>query len=130
MLGRAAMLNPSIFRSLGSDSLPRLEVSRQYLRYAISTGNSFYNTKFTLLSMWEPAGDTGQKIVASKSMCTLFDIFALDFAELELNVVFKSSIRLPVQMSPNMFLIGSNLEFRAKNDLFLFKFLVVVRKFK
>ena len=84
MLGRAAMLNPSIFRSLGSDSLPRLEVSRQYLRYAISTGNSFFNTKFTLLSMWEPAGDTGQKIVASKSMCTLFEIFALDFAELEL----------------------------------------------
>ena len=108
MLGRAAMLNPSIFRSLESDSLPRLEVSRKYLRYAKSSGNLFY------ISCQCGNLQAKLKIVASKSMCTLFEIFALDFAELELNDSIQNFNPLACTNEPSMFMIGRNMEFRVR----------------
>lgn len=77
MFARAAMRNPSIF--LAQPFLEPLEsVSRKYLNLCFQTQNALSNSKFVLLSMWEPSSEVGKQILASKCLSDLGKVFGCE----------------------------------------------------
>ncbi|KAK1788877.1 hypothetical protein P4O66_015785, partial [Electrophorus voltai] len=89
MLARAAMWNPSIFRSQGALSVD--EVMEEYIKYAVRYDNNTFNTKYCLCQMLRdrvesPMGKRLHAAQTNEEICEVFgmtDYYQMTQAELE-----------------------------------------------
>lgn len=77
MLARAAEWNSSIFRKEGL--IPKLDVVKMYLKYAIDYDNTVPNTKYNIQNILQDLQDSeqGRKFLSSETMeqiCEVFDL--------------------------------------------------------
>ncbi|XP_064191914.1 tRNA-dihydrouridine(20) synthase [NAD(P)+]-like [Anguilla rostrata] len=82
MLARAAMWNPSVFRSQGALSLER--VMEDYIRYAVRYDNHPSNTKYCLCQMLRDRVESplGKRLHAAQTGAEICEVFGLeDFYE-------------------------------------------------
>ncbi|KAI9148529.1 tRNA-dihydrouridine synthase 2 [Blastocladiella emersonii ATCC 22665] len=78
MLARAAQANPSVFAH-PAPLADIHDVIRQYIRYAIKYDSIFQNAKYVLLQMIpEPKSPIGQRLIKSKSLRTLAEIWDME----------------------------------------------------
>ncbi|XP_051917265.1 tRNA-dihydrouridine(20) synthase [NAD(P)+]-like [Hippocampus zosterae] len=78
MLARAAMWNPSIFRSAGP--LPLHDVMIQYLKYALRYDNHAFNSKYCLCQMLRDKVESvlGKRVQAAQTNRELSDAYGLE----------------------------------------------------
>ncbi|KAG8437786.1 hypothetical protein GDO86_008479 [Hymenochirus boettgeri] len=79
MIARAAMWNPSVFRSTGV--LPLENVMRDYIAYAVRYDNHYTNTKYCLCQMMRDhlESSLGKRLQAAQStqeICEIFEMIA------------------------------------------------------
>ncbi|XP_049928451.1 tRNA-dihydrouridine(20) synthase [NAD(P)+]-like [Epinephelus moara] len=77
MLARAAMWNPSVFRSKGL--LPVETVMEEYLKYAIRYDNHVFNTKYCLCQMLRDKVESpqGKQLHASQTNAEISEVYGL-----------------------------------------------------
>ncbi|XP_066523384.1 tRNA-dihydrouridine(20) synthase [NAD(P)+]-like [Hoplias malabaricus] len=77
MLGRAAMWNPSIFRSQGAVSVD--EAMEEYLKYAVRYDNNTFNTKYCLCQMLKDRVESpmGKQLHAAQTNGEICEVFGM-----------------------------------------------------
>ncbi|XP_056138080.1 tRNA-dihydrouridine(20) synthase [NAD(P)+]-like [Lampris incognitus] len=77
MLARAAMWNPSVFRSQGL--LPLEEVMEEYLKYAIRYDNNAFNTKYCLCQMLRDKVESpmGKQLQSAQTSIEISDAYGV-----------------------------------------------------
>ncbi|XP_036399616.1 tRNA-dihydrouridine(20) synthase [NAD(P)+]-like [Megalops cyprinoides] len=78
MLARAAMWNPSVFRSQGA--LPLEKVMEEYIQYAVRYENHASNTKYCLCQMLRDKVESplGKQLHAAQTSSEICEVFALE----------------------------------------------------
>uniref|UniRef100_A0A8C7MYV5 Dihydrouridine synthase 2 n=1 Tax=Oncorhynchus kisutch TaxID=8019 RepID=A0A8C7MYV5_ONCKI len=109
MVARAAMWNPSVFRSQGLLSVE--EVMEEYLKYAIRYDNHAFNTKYCLCQMLRdkvesPLGKQLKSAQTNKEICEGYGLQ-------EYYKKTQAELQYPGEFSPKMFL----LEWSRKENL-------------
>ncbi|XP_017555542.1 tRNA-dihydrouridine(20) synthase [NAD(P)+]-like isoform X2 [Pygocentrus nattereri] len=77
MLARAAMWNPSIFRSQGAVSVD--EAMEEYIKYAVCYDNNTFNTKYCLCQMLKDRVESpmGKRLHAAQTSAEICEVFGM-----------------------------------------------------
>lgn len=99
MLARAAEWNSSIFRKQGL--LPKLEVVKMYLKYAVEYDNTAPNTKYNVQNILQDLQETeqGKKFLASETIEQICEVFDMkDFYDEKQAEFLKRKLELKKEM--------------------------------
>uniref|UniRef100_A0A8B9L6S4 Dihydrouridine synthase 2 n=1 Tax=Astyanax mexicanus TaxID=7994 RepID=A0A8B9L6S4_ASTMX len=116
MLARAAMWNPSIFRSQGA--LPVDEAIEEYIKYAVRYDNNTFNTKYCVCQMLKDRVESpmGKQLHAAQTNAEICEVFGMtDFYKKAQQFRLKKSVcvsvcvwhrrEYPPQITPKMYLL-------------------------